>query len=260
VRTESWPAGVRGVLLDVDGTLLDGEQAIAGGPEALVRLRAGGVAVRLTTNTTRRPRSEIAAALTRAGFAVKVDEILIPASLARQRIVQSGRRRANLLIPSSAIEDFDGVEAAGEGADWVVVGDLGPAFTFDRLNDAFLHLRGGATLLALHKNRFWHAGQARGLVLDAGPFVAALEYAAGVEAEVVGKPSRRFFELALADLGLPPEQVVVVGDDVVNDIAGGAAARCRTLLVRTGKSAQGAIESIGMPPELVLGSIADLFP
>src|SRR5262249_60228650 len=86
--------------------------------------------------------------------------------------------------------------------DRVVVGDLGRGFTSDVLNAAFRHLRGGAGLIALQKNRYWSAGS-EGILLDAGAFVAALEYAAGVTAVVVGKPSARFFELALASIGVP---------------------------------------------------------
>jgi ribonucleotide monophosphatase NagD (HAD superfamily) len=110
----------------------------------------------------------------------------------------------------------------------------------------------------LHKNRFWHAGEERGWVLDAGPFVAALEYAAGVEAEIVGKPSGAFYELALADIGLPAGEVLVVGDDVVNDVRGGASAGCRTALVRTGKFEEGAAARAGVRPDLMLDSMADL--
>ena len=247
-----------GLLLDVDGTLLDGERAFPGAAEAVARARARGTAVRFTTNTTRRPRSATAAALSEAGIDARREEILIPASLARSSIVASGRRRAFALVPPHALEDFDGVEMVEDRPDWVVVGDLGPGFTYELLNRAFLHLRGGAGLIALHRNRFWHASPSRGLVLDAGPFVAALEYAAGVTAEVVGKPSRRFFDLALADVGLPPDQVLVVGDDVVNDVLGGASAGCRTALVRTGRYEPGAAEAAEAKPDLVLDSIADL--
>jgi len=253
-----WEAGIRGVLLDVDGTLLDGEHAIPGAPEALARLRGRGLAVRLTTNTTRRPTSATARALGKAGFDVAREEIVIPAGLARRRILGSGRRRAALLLPEDAAEDFEGVEIVEDAPDWIVAGDLGPGFTFDRLNRAFLQLREGAGLIALHKNRFWQAGAGRGLVLDAGPFVAALEYAAGVTAEVVGKPSRLFFDLALEEIGLAPGEVLVVGDDAVNDGLGGSSAGCRTALVRTGKYEEEAAGRAGARPDLVLESIADL--
>lgn len=247
--------GVRGLLLDVDGTLLAGEEAIPGAAEALGRIRARGLRLRLTTNTSRRPRSAIAGALARAGLAVTRDEILVPASLARRRILDSGRFRAALLVPGPAREDFEGVAAVEEAPDWVVLGDLGDGFTFEALNRAFRWLRAGAPLLALHRNRFWHDG-ARGPVLDVGAFAAALEYASGVRAETLGKPARPFFDLALREIGLPAREVAVVGDDAEADASGGAAAGCRTVLVRTGKGSEG--EGAGGRADLVLDSIAGL--
>ena len=138
----------------------------------------------------------------------------------------------------------------------MVVGDLGDRFTPERLNTAFRLIRQGASFLALHRNRFWHDGD-RGWVLDVGPYVAALEYATGIEAELMGKPSPALFRLALDDLGLQAAGVLMVGDDREADIAGGHAAGLRTALVRTGRAAESRPVP-GSDPDLVLASIADL--
>jgi len=251
-------ARIRGALIDVDGTLLDGDAAIPGAAQALARMRGRGIPFRITTNTTRRPRRAIAAALRGAGIDAATAEILIPASLACARIVRSGKRRAGLLVPESSREDFGGVIVVEDRPDWVVVGDLGREFTFDRLNLAFRWVQDGAGLIALHKNRYWNAGE-RGRVLDAGPFVTALEFATGREAEVVGKPSPAFFELALADLGCNAADVVCIGDSLENDCVGAAAVGCLTALVRTGLFDAAELEASGIRPDWCLDSIADLF-
>lgn len=248
---------IRGALIDVDGTLLDGDFAIPGASAAIERLRSRGIPFRLTTNTTRRPRSAIAAALKGAGIAVEPKEIVIPAGLARQRIVGSGNLRTGLLVPHSCLEDLEGVIPETEHPDWVVIGDLGHDFTFDRMNDGFRWLRAGASLIALHKNRFWQAGP-RGIVLDAGPFVTALEFATGRQAEVVGKPSPEFFRLALADMGLPAAEVLCIGDSVENDCVGAAQAGCRTALVRTGLFDDQELTASGAVPDKIFNSIDDL--
>jgi len=253
----AWIEGVRGLLLDVDGTLLQGEDPIPGAAEAVERLRRAGYPFRLTTNTTRRPRRAVAEALAKSGIPVREHEVIAPSVLARRRILESGRPRAALLVPEASRIDFDGVVVDDERPDWVVVGDLGSAFTWETVNRAFSQLRAGAALLALHKNRFWFAGH-RGVLIDAGAFVAGLEYAAGIEAEVVGKPSRPFFELSLAELGLTAREVLVVGDDPANDCVGGAAAGCRTALVRTGKWSEEEMARSGARPDLLLASVADL--
>ena len=255
----AWIEGVRGVLLDVDGTLLDGDRAIPGSAELLLRLRGRKIPFRLVTNTTRRPRRAVESALQNAGLAVSEDEILAPSALARRRILESGLPRAALLIPEASREDFEDVVEDEDRPAWVVVGDLGKGFTWERLNRAFLWLQAGARLLALQKNRCWQAGAEGGLQLDAGPFVAALEYAADVRAEVIGKPSPDFFHLAVKELALRPDQALMVGDDVENDGMGGVAAGCRAALVRTGKFTEQALVRSGLEPDLVLDSVAELF-
>lgn len=247
-----------GFLLDIDGTLLVDDDALPGASAALRRLRDSRRPFRLITNTTRRSRAATARVLRDAGFDVGADAILTPAVLARRRILASGRTRTTFLLPQEALADLTGVQAVEEGADWVLVGDCGAGFTWERLNLAFRMLRAGASLLALQKNRFWHDGE-RGWVLDAGPFVQALEYAAGVEAEVLGKPSREFFRLALEEIGLPAGEVMMVGDDPEADVRGGGEAGCRTALVCTGRYPPGADLPPGVRPDTVLDSVADLF-
>lgn len=253
----AWLQGIRAVLLDVDGTLLRGEQAIPGAGEMLERLRRQGLPCRLITNTTRRSRAAVAELLDRAGIAVDEKEILTPAVLAQRRIVGCGPEGAALLVRQSTLQDFNGVRVDEKEPRWVVIGDLGPDFTWELMNRAFLWLMDGATLLALHRNRYWHAGE-RGLQIDAGAFVAGLEYSAGVSAEVVGKPSAAFYELALSSLGLPANEVLMVGDDLLNDGRGAARAGCRTAIVLTGKCREEELRRESFRPDVVLDSVADL--
>jgi len=257
-RAPPAPQPFDGLILDVDGTLLVHDRAVPGAAELLARCSRRGLPVRIVTNTTRRSRASTAAALRGAGLGVSDDLVLQPAVLARRRILESGRRRTGLLVPDEVRKDLEGLEEERHRPDWVLVGDIGRRFDFDSLNAAFGWLRGGARLLALHKNPCWQPSAEEGWVLDAGAFVAALEYGASVTAEVVGKPSPTFFELALRDMGLAADRVLVVGDDVASDGRGGASAGCRTALVRTGKFRGSAAELSGFEPDLVLGSVADL--
>ena len=120
----------------------------------------------------------------------------------------------------------------------------------------FRHVLGGAVLLAIQKNRYWKRGGA--LCLDAGPFVAAIEYATGVDAVVAGKPSEQFFVAAAQSLGLAVADLVVVGDDMRTDVEGARAAGARGVLVRTGKFRAADLDDPDLQPDLVLDSIADL--
>jgi HAD superfamily hydrolase (TIGR01458 family) len=160
-------------------------------------------------------------------------------------------------------EDLAGrVTLVDEGAEVVLVGgadetpETGQVFAYANLNRAFAELRGGARLVCLHKNRWWQT--AAGPLLDSGAFVAGLEYAAGTEAEVVGKPTAAYFESALEDLGAAPGEALMVGDDVEADIGGAKRLGMRGVLVRTGKFRPTTLRDADPQPDAVLDSIADL--
>ncbi|MCB0061582.1 MAG: HAD hydrolase-like protein, partial [Caldilineaceae bacterium] len=137
----------------------------------------------------------------------------------------------------------------------VVVGDLGAGFNFARMNRAFRAVLNGARLIALHKKRMWRTEE--GMYLDAGPFVVALEYAAETRAEVVGKPSKAYFRMALDDLQIDPARVAMIGDDIESDVRGAQLIGMQGWLVKTGRFRKEDLAR-GIWPDKVLDSIAEI--
>ena len=244
-----------GLLLDLDGTLYVGESPLPGAVEAIDAIVERGIPRRYLTNTTRLPRRGIAELLGRMGFAIDEEEIFTAPLAAKGWLESRGIRRVALYVPEAAREDFAGLETVTEAPEAIVVGDLGEEWNFGRLNQAFRHLLDGAVLVALQKNRYWRRED--GLALDAGPFVRALEYATDREAVVVGKPSTDFFRLAASSLGMPAEEVTVIGDDVEADVAGAQAAGMRGVLVRTGKYRPEVLARSGVRPDRVADSLGE---
>jgi ribonucleotide monophosphatase NagD (HAD superfamily) len=94
----------------------------------------------------------------------------------------------------------------------------------------------------MQRNRWWPT--ADGPSLDAGMFVAGLEYAAGVSATVIGKPSPAVYRSACALLGVTPQEAMMVGDDADSDLAPAREIGMHTCMVRTGKgSTFGSVEA-----------------
>jgi phospholysine phosphohistidine inorganic pyrophosphate phosphatase len=248
--------GVEGLLLDLSGVVYVQEEAVPGAAEALTRLRAAEIPIRLVTNTTMRPRRTVLERLARLGIEAEPDDLLTPATLAATRCREAGYESVSLVVLDELREDLEGVPEAGGHVDAVVVGDLGDRWDYDVLNRAFRQLMDGAALIALQRNRYWET--AEGLSLDAGPFVAALEYASGRGAEVVGKPSPAFFELALGELGVSAARAAMVGDDVEADVGGAIEAGLAGILVRTGKYRQDLVRGSGIEPTATVDSIADV--
>ncbi len=192
------------------------------------------------------------------GFEVGTDDVLTPAALAVAHCRERGYGKVALMVGESLAADLIELDAAApdEPADAVLLGDLGERFDAAALNAAFRRLMDGADLVALQHNRYWR--RADGLALDVGAFAAALEYGAGVEATVIGKPSPVFFHSALADLGADAENAVMVGDDIEGDVGGGLDAGIASVLVRTGKYRADAVTASGIEPTATIDSVADL--
>jgi HAD superfamily hydrolase (TIGR01458 family) len=245
------------ILLDVDGVLHVSNEPIPGAVEAVARLRTQGHRLRFVTNNTSRSRAELAEQLRDAGFALEDDELQTTPTAAAEQL---GGRRVFALVMSAIVPDLAGIELVGEGADAVLVGGcdetLEPNQVFSHMNlgRAFSEIQAGADLFALHRNPWWQT--ARGPMLDGGAYVAALEFATGVEATVIGKPSAACYARALAELDAEPELTWMVTDDLEQDVRGAQLFGMKTLLLRTGKFRPEVLERSSVIPDAVLSSIA----
>jgi ribonucleotide monophosphatase NagD (HAD superfamily) len=144
------------------------------------------------------------------------------------------------------VREFEGMNllpaedaVAGKPAAAVVIGDAAEDFTPANLQAAFRLIRGGSAFVAMHKNRWWLTPQ--GELMDAGAYVAGLEFGTERRALVTGKPARPFFREgvgrleAIAGRRIPSGDVAMVGDDLWNDILGAQRAGLRGIFVRSGK-------------------------
>jgi HAD superfamily hydrolase (TIGR01458 family) len=247
------------ILLDVDGVLHVSGAPIAGAAVAVKRLRDAGHRVRFVSNSTTRSRVQLAEQLRAMSIEVDEDDLQTTGAVAAR--VLKGKRVLALTMPG-ILDDLQGLQLVGMNLDAVLVGgadegdETGRIFSYLNLNRAFHELIAGADLYCLHKNRWWQT--ADGARLDAGAFVAGLEYAAGIEATVLGKPSAAYFGAALEALDADAALTWMVGDDLENDIVGAHRHGMKTLLVRTGKFRPDEVERSPVQPDGIVSSIAQL--
>ncbi|HEX2110795.1 MAG TPA: TIGR01458 family HAD-type hydrolase [Gaiellaceae bacterium] len=248
------------ILLDIDGVLHVSGVPIDGAADAVRALREAGHRLRFVTNNTTRPRGRLAAELRGMGFEVDDDEIETT-PLAAGRLL-AGARVLALTMPAIHEDLARHVELVEADAQAVLVGgadeteDTERVFAWARLTAAFAELQAGARLLCLHRNRWWQT--ARGPLLDSGAVVVGLEYAARIEAELVGKPSRAYFESALAALKAEAAEATMIGDDVESDVGGAKRLGMRGVLVRSGKFREESLAAAEIRPDGVIDSLADL--
>jgi len=231
--------------------------AIPGAQDAVAELRREGHALRFVTNNSTRPRAQLAEELRTLGFDVEDGELQTPAGTAARELAG---KRVCALVMAGVVPDLEGLALVGDGAHAVLLGgcdetlEPNQVFSYMNLARAFSEIQMGAELYCLHKNRWWQTS--RGPLLDAGAFVAGLEYATGVEATVLGKPSPSYFAAALDALDAEPELTWLVTDDVDADVRGARLFGMKTALVRTGKFRPEALESADATPDIVVSSLA----
>jgi len=191
-----------------------------------------------------------------------VQQILTPPLAARQWLAANASGPVLLLVPPATEEDFPGLVIADRSGDAtdvaaIVVGDIGGAWSYTLLNTAFrlLMREPRPLLMALGMTRYWRA--ADGLRLDVGPFIKALEYAAGCQAVVLGKPSAEFFAIALEQMGCDAAETVMIGDDIQADVRAAQDIGMQGVLVRTGKFRPQDLSGT-VVPDATLDSIAGL--
>ncbi|MCU0631947.1 MAG: TIGR01458 family HAD-type hydrolase [Methanolinea sp.] len=249
---------LRGFLIDLDGVIYTGGVQVPGAMETISWLRHEGYPFRFISNTTRRSRKSISLRLSAMNLDIPSEIIFTPAAAAAALVRQRGGSRISLLSTGDVHHDFEeaGLQQSLHDAEVVIVGDAGDNFTYQAMNRAFRLILEDVPFMALERDRYWM--DEGGLSLSAGPFVAALEYATGRSAELVGKPSGSFFRMALDSMGLSPGECAMIGDDAVSDVQGAMDSGMAGFLVKTGKFRPEAPPLIARPPTAVLSSIAAL--
>lgn len=244
-----------GLVLDLDGVVVRGGQAIPGAAGAIAALRAAGVGVAFATNNATRTPTQVAALLGRAG---------VPATPAE--VVTSALAAADLLEPGTRclVVGMDGlrealaargcVEVRDPGLTDAVVAGLDQALTYDALRRATLALRAGARFVASNTDRTYPGPD--GLEPGAGAIVAALVTASDRRPEVAGKPHAPLYRTAAACL--PDGALLMVGDRLDTDIDGAAALGWDTALVLTGVATPAEAAAARPRPTYVTASLAAL--
>jgi HAD superfamily hydrolase (TIGR01458 family) len=247
----------RGVLLDIDGVLHVSLQVVAGANETLLWLEQRGYQICFVTNTTTSSRATLVQNLKEIGLLLD-EERVVTAPVATANYIRQHYpdKRCWLLTKGDTARDFAGINLVESHADIIVIGGAEELLTYENMNHAFRMLMDGAILLATHTNLYWRTSE--GLQLDSGPFVHALELATGQRATVLGKPNLAFFEQALLTISVQPQEAIMVGDDIENDIGGAQRAGLLGALVCTGKHNAQSPLLVRIHPDVILPSIADL--
>jgi HAD superfamily hydrolase (TIGR01450 family) len=256
----------RAYLLDLDGVVYRGDQLLTGARELVEWLDAAGRKVLYLSNNSIATPREVEAKLARLGMPRPEGRVLTAGYAAAEVLARRfpGGRVYVLGLPS--VEHM--VEQAGLKAVWkdsddadipdAILAALDRTLTYDRLRRALRAILEGAAFYAV--NRDPRLPVEDGFLPGTGSIAAALEYASGLQAEIIGKPAPRIVLEAMRLLGVSPGETLMVGDGLDLDVVAGHAAGVTTALVLTGlTAAKQADEAVGpRRPHLVFRDLRAL--
>lgn len=246
----------KGLLLDLNGVFYVGNRVLPGAQRAIAALRKSGLPYRFVTNNTTQSTQSMSRHLQAMDLDIAPAEIITAASAAVMHLRQLGNPKIYPLLAEDAKQDFAEFTWSDNNADAIVVGDIGDDWNYRLMNRAFRLMMKGAQLIALHRGKYWQ--WEAGLQLDVGAFVAGLEYATDQTAIVAGKPNRFFYKMALDELGMTAEQVVMLGDDLEADVQGAQGVGIKGVLVKTGKYRPHLAAKIDVTPDSELEDIREI--
>ncbi len=247
---------VKGLLLDLNGVFYVANQALPGAIDTVFKLQSSGKPYRFVTNNTTESIGKMSRSLNSLGLEIPPELIISAPYAAKKYLQQKQYTRIYPLFTDNVREDFKGFTFDEMNAEAVLMGDMSEDWNYRMLNRAFKLVMKGAELIALHKGKFWQ--WEAGLQLDIGAFVTGLEYSTDTEATIIGKPSPSFFALALQELGLPAQEVAMVGDDIRADVGGAQAVGMKGILVKTGKYRDNFAARCNVTPDAVIDSIGEV--
>ncbi len=239
---------VKGLLIDINGTLYFKNEIIPGAVQAVERLNDLGLKLLFLTNTDSKTPTQVWKVLKNFNFPIERDQIFTPIIALKRFLSQNLDKKSYFIMTKEVRKEFKGFPEIqpSETPDFVVIGDFRDDWDVHRLNQAFNYVLKGSKLLGTQGNKFFLNSKGDP-VLDTGSFVSMIAKAANVKPKIFGKPSKSYFQLALNKLDLKNNEVLVIGDDMDSDIKGALNLGIDAILVKTGKGLN--LSESGLPKE-----------
>lgn len=247
----------KGYLIDLDGTVYRGTEDIEEATRFIHRLQEKEIPFLFLTNNTTRTRQMVVDKLVKHGIECTIDQIYTPSLAVRDYLLAQNNQKPSSVYLVGEIGLYQALLEAGfkldnQHPDYVVVG-LDNDLTYDKIKKAVLAIRSGSTFIGTNADK--NLPNEEGLVPGAGSVIAFVEAAVQKSAFYIGKPERIIVDMALDEIGLNREDVLIVGDNYDTDIKAGINSEMDSLLVYSGVSTKEQVEKHDIKPTYEIDSL-----
>lgn len=250
----------RGYLIDLDGTVYRGTESIPEATDFIKRLQKNKIPYLFLTNNTTRTRQMVVDKLKTHGITATIDQVYTPSLATRDYLLnKTEEEKKPTVYIVGEIGLYQALLQAGfvldnEHPDYVVVG-LDNDLTYDKIKKAVLAIRSGSQFIGTNADK--NLPNEEGLVPGAGSVIAFVEAAVQKKALYIGKPERIIVDMALKQLGVSREDVILVGDNYDTDIKAGINSGMDSVLVYTGVSTRVQIAKHELKPTYEINDLTE---
>jgi len=236
-------------LLDLDGVVYVGPDAVPGAPAALQAARELGMRLAFVTNNAARPPEAVARHLTDLGITARAEEVINSSQAASHYLAERLPAGAKVLVVGTVglhealIERGLTPVTSADDEPVAVVQGYSPTLSWKDLAEGAVAIRHGALWVATNLDPT--VPSPRGPLPGNGSLVAALRHATGVEPVSTGKPEPAMHRESVERSGA--KRPIVVGDRLDTDIEGANNVGCPSLLVFTGVTSPA--DLLAAPPQ-----------
>ena len=248
-----------GFAIDMDGTVYKGEEPIPGAREFVEKLIGSGIPFRFLTNNSSHTAGFFAERLRKMGFRVSDGDILTSTE-ATCRFIRERRPDARvyaLATPEVTEEIRSSGVCLAHGDPNTVMLTFDTTIDYRKINCGYHCIREGAELIATHPDDVCPTEDSYDV--DIGPFIRLYESLAGIKATVIGKPNRLMLDMAASEMGISPDDVIMIGDRLSTDIRMAEDAGTRSILVLSGETDREMLSRSDIHPTFVIDSVAGVF-
>ncbi|MFC7370874.1 TIGR01457 family HAD-type hydrolase [Fictibacillus iocasae] len=245
----------KGFLIDLDGTMYRGTERIEAAVAFVKKLKEKGLPYLFVTNNSSKTKKQVAEVLKNFDIPSTEDHVFTTSMATASYIDQLKPNASAYVIGEDGIKEAlqeKGITLTEDSPDFVVMG-IDRTINYEKLALACLAVRGGATFIST--NGDIAIPTERGLLPGNGSLTSVVAVSTQTEPVFIGKPEPVIMEMALAALGTPKEETLMIGDNYQTDIMAGIRTGLHTLLVHTGVTQPHHLKEIDLHPTYVVNSL-----
>ena len=248
----------KGYLIDLDGTMFNGDKVIEGAVNFIDRLNKEGIPYLFLTNNATRQPSEILEKFESMRFTTAINHIYTSADAMKAYLQEAFDTPSVYIIGTESFKNtlmHDGTAVFNDYAPDAVVMGLDTSITFDKILTACRLIQNGAQFLATNSDI--KIKTSYGFSPGNGSFVKLVSQVTGVNPVITGKPNSYILTGALARLGMLKEEVAMIGDNYDTDIMTGINGGIDTIHVGTGVHSKEEVMSKRVTPTYTINTLND---